>query len=158
MLLTKLCCLFFMQLGGPSELFLFVSDRYSSWEEYLKRMRQDGTWGDHLILVAVANLYKTCIRVLDTQSRETEIPPRYVGDNSEMLVLGHVQELHYVSLRPKEGNALFVCGHRCSKSNFLRKYRTLYCRKSNWFFQLMERVQLGTYLIYRFCNREAPVE
>lgn len=102
-----------MQLDGPSELFFFVSDRYSSWEEYLKRMRQDGTWGDHLILVAVANKYKTCIRVLNTQSKETTIYPQCVDDNSNMLVLGHVQELHYVSLWPKQGNALFVCGHGC---------------------------------------------
>ena len=112
-----------MQLGGPSELFPFVSDRYSSWEEYLKEMRQDGIWGDHMILVAVANKYKTCIRVLNTHSRETKIPPQPGVDNSEMLVLGHVQEHHYVSLRPNQGNALFVCGHRCSKSNFLNTVR-----------------------------------
>ena len=112
-----------MQLGGPSDLFPFVSHRYSSWEEYLKGMRQDGIWGDHMILVAAANLYRTCIRVLNTQSRETKITPRCVVHNSEMLVLGHVQELHYVSLRPKQGNALFGCGHRCSKSNFLNTVR-----------------------------------
>ena len=102
-----------MQLGGPSELFHFISHRYPSWKGYLKGMRQDGTWGDHMMLVAVANKFKTCIRVLNTKSEEIKITPECVVDNSKMLVLGHVQELHYVSLRPKQGNALFVCGHRC---------------------------------------------
>lgn len=112
-----------MQLGGPSELLPFVSDRYFSWEDYLKDMRQCGTDGDHMILVAVANKYKCYIRVLNTQSRETKIHPQCAVDDSKTLVLGHVPELHYVSLRPKQGNALFVCGHRCSKSNFLNTVR-----------------------------------
>ena len=110
---NKLCCLFFMQLGHPWELFPFVSFRYSSWKEYLKAMRQDGIDGDHMILVAVANYYKTCICVLNTQSQKTIIRPKCVVDNSKMLVLGHVPELHYVSLRPEQGNPFFVCGHRC---------------------------------------------
>ena len=122
-----------MQLGGPSDLYPFVSDRYISWEEYLKHMRQCGTDGNHMILAAAANIYKCYIRVLNTQSQEIEIPPQCAVDDSKTLVLGHVPELHYVSIRPKQGNALFVCGHRCPKSNFLNTVRYIVVGANDFF-------------------------
>ena len=89
----------FLQLDR-TELFNFVN-RYQSWDDYLKNMAQEGTWGDNVILHAVANYFHTCIDVVSlTHHQDLRITPEHDVDNSNQLVLGHVHELHYVSLRP----------------------------------------------------------
>ena len=91
--------IFFSQLDG-TEIFHFV-DGYSSWDAYLTRMMADGTWGDHVILHGAANHFQTCIHVISSHHDEVMICPEY--DASTRLVLGHVHELHYVSLIPHKG-------------------------------------------------------
>lgn len=67
-------------------------------------MQQDGEWGDHLILQAAAELYGISIYVINSEARDHDVTinPRE-SISSKHLVLGHVCELHYVSLRPKPG-------------------------------------------------------
>ena len=67
-------------------------------------MERDGSWGDHIILLAAANLFETCIRVVSSQSHDDDvvITPNYSTDDRNPLVLGHVFELHYVSLVRRE--------------------------------------------------------
>ena len=79
-------------------------------------MEQDGTWGDHLILYATANRYKTYIHVISSQSNHRDLTLRPDGhvSSTNPLVLGHVHEVHYVSLKPKQGEAL--CNMLCYKS------------------------------------------
>ncbi|KAJ7370337.1 hypothetical protein OS493_032835 [Desmophyllum pertusum] len=48
---------------------------YPSWGDYLQSMEKDGTWGDHLILHAAANCYKTRIHVISSLDREVIISP-----------------------------------------------------------------------------------
>jgi len=72
-------------------------------------MAADGTWGDHVILHAAANCYKTCIRVITSLSVHHDVtiyPDQDLGSSStstSRLMLGHVHEHHFVSLRPKPG-------------------------------------------------------
>ena len=68
-------------------------------------MERDGTWGDHVILYATANCYKTHIGVISSQSNNHDLTIRPDGDvdSTNPLVLGHVHEVHYVSLLPKQG-------------------------------------------------------
>ena len=68
-------------------------------------MEKDGTWGDHLILRAAANCYKTPIRVISSLDRDITINPDHVVGNTSPLVLGHIHEKHYVSLQQSQGNA-----------------------------------------------------
>ena len=70
-------------------------------------MEQDGTWGDHVILYGTANCYKTYIRVISSQSNHRDFSIRPDGHviSTNPLVLGHVHEVHYVSLQPKQGEA-----------------------------------------------------
>ena len=70
-------------------------------------MKQDSTWGDHVILYATANRYKTCIHVISSQSNLCDLTIRPEGHVTSInpLVLGHVHEVHYVSLQPKQGKA-----------------------------------------------------
>ena len=69
-------------------------------------MAEAGTWGDHLILHGVANYFGTSIHVISSLSHQHDLiisPGRDIAD-SNRLVLGHIHEHHYVSLRPKQGN------------------------------------------------------
>ena len=92
--------IFFLQPDG-TELFQFV-DGYSSWDSYLTSMMTDGTWGDHVILHGAANCFETCIHVISSLSHHNDVMicPEYDDTGNNRLVLGHVHELHYVSLRP----------------------------------------------------------
>ena len=89
-----------------TDLFHFV-DRHITWGGYLTDMEQDGTWGDHVILWAAANCYQIAIHVISSLPGDSEviIRPDVPFDQSKHLVLGHVHELHYVSLQPLQGRA-----------------------------------------------------
>jgi len=71
-------------------------------------MNKEGTWGDHLVLLAAANYYRTDIRVISSLGREVLISPDRPVANTSPLVLGHIHEEHYVSLHPKQGKPLFL--------------------------------------------------
>ena len=87
-----------------TDLFDFV-DRHTTWDGYLTDMEQDGTWGDHVILWAAANCYQIAIHVISSLPGHSEviINPDCPFDQSKHLVLGHVHEVHYVSLQPLQG-------------------------------------------------------
>ena len=94
---------FLLKVDG-TDLFHFV-DRHTTWGDYLTDMEQDGTWGDHVILWAAANCYQIAIHVISSLPGHSEviIKPEYPFDQSKHLVLGHVHEVHYVSLQPLQG-------------------------------------------------------
>ncbi|CAH3177712.1 unnamed protein product, partial [Porites evermanni] len=89
------------RLPDGTELFHFV-DGYPSWDAYLSSMMADGTWGDHLILHGAANCFQTCIHVMSSlqHRHDVMICPEFDVTGSNRLVLGHLHELHYVSLIP----------------------------------------------------------
>ena len=91
-----------LQADG-TELFQFV-DGHSSWDAYLKSMKADGTWGDHVILHGAANCFNTCIHVISSQPEYSDviINPQCEDVDRDRLVLGHLCELHYVSLTPRK--------------------------------------------------------
>ena len=93
-------CLFLQPDG--TDLRHFV-DSHEKWADYLTYMQQDGAWGDHLILWAAANCFKTCIHVVSNRSNDVVIRPRGPFDESEPLVLGYVQEEYYISIQPIQG-------------------------------------------------------
>ena len=95
------CYVLLLQQDG-TELFNFV-DGHQSWPAYLRNMAADGTWGDHVILHAAANCFETCIHVISSLSHDVTIHPEHDVSSSSQLVLGHLHEHHYVSLRPKQG-------------------------------------------------------
>ncbi|XP_022809479.1 uncharacterized protein LOC111346462, partial [Stylophora pistillata] len=90
-----------------TNLFDFVHG-HQSWADYLTYMEQDGAWGDHVILCAAANCYKTCIRVVSSLSAAPEVivQPQCPVDKSRTLVLGHIHEVHYVSLHSTQESSI----------------------------------------------------
>ena len=79
-------------------------------------MEQDGAWGDHVILCAAANYFETCIRVVSSLSHSNDviITPHCPVDESKPLVLGHIHEVHYVSLQPVQGTAHYITAIKCN--------------------------------------------
>ena len=80
------------------------------------KMEKDGNWGDQLILQAAAELYETTIYVINSESRAYDVtidPGRESSRSNKHLVLGHVSELLYVSLRPERGNAFGIFYSQC---------------------------------------------
>ena len=65
----------------------------------------DGTWGDHVILHGAANCFRTCIHVISSLPHRYDVMvcPEFDVASSNRLVLGHLHELHYVSLIPQIG-------------------------------------------------------
>ncbi|CAH3191404.1 unnamed protein product [Porites evermanni] len=92
------------KLPDGTELFHFV-DGYPSWDAYLTSMMADGTWGDHVVLHGAANCFRTCIHVISSLPHRYDVMvcPEFDVTGSNRLVLGHLHELHYVSLIPQIG-------------------------------------------------------
>ena len=70
-------------------------------------MANDGSWGDHVVLYAAANHFQTPIRIISSLDREIVVHPDHALANSSPLVLGHINELHYDSLQPRQGKTFF---------------------------------------------------
>lgn len=70
-------------------------------------MAKDGTWGDHLVLFAAANYFQTPIRIISSLNREIGVQPDHAVCDTNPLVLGHIHDLHYVSLQPRRGKTFF---------------------------------------------------
>lgn len=82
---------------------------FPSWLKYFENMRKDGIDGDEVVLVGAANHFQLPIRIIDSRSNESVIQPEdfAVIDPIE-LVVGHVPEIHYVSLRSRHGKVFFL--------------------------------------------------
>ncbi|CAG2218682.1 unnamed protein product [Mytilus edulis] len=83
----------------------FVADD-ESWEEYLKRISRDGEWGDQIILRGLAEVVNREISIITTIGdfhNQTTITPQGADKDKKVktICLGHVNDQHYYSLRPK---------------------------------------------------------
>ena len=94
-----------LQSDGTELASFLDAHRFPSWAEYLQKMAQD-EWGDERILFAAANWSQCNIRVISSiPSHEVTISPLHPNSDADVLVLGYVVGLHYVSLRrPTSGN------------------------------------------------------
>ncbi|XP_078598131.1 uncharacterized protein LOC144874135 isoform X2 [Branchiostoma floridae x Branchiostoma japonicum] len=89
------------QNGNGDHLSAFVPDQ--NWEGYLSTMSRDGTWGDHIVLQAMADLLRHDISIVSSVEAEnyvTILTPSTgtVGRKEPPLLLGHYAENHYASL------------------------------------------------------------
>ncbi|CAH1233739.1 NLRP10 [Branchiostoma lanceolatum] len=82
-------------------LLAFVPDQ--NWERYLATMSRDGTWGDHIVLQAMADMFGHDVSIVSSVEAEnyvTILTPsnRTAASAGTPLLLGHYAENHYASL------------------------------------------------------------
>ncbi|GAM26283.1 hypothetical protein SAMD00019534_094580 [Acytostelium subglobosum LB1] len=72
-----------------------------SWDDYCNEMSKSGIWGDHLTLLAAAEIYKAKISIISSVESTShffiEIIPTKI-ENPKVLLLSHYAEFHYGSL------------------------------------------------------------
>ena len=79
------------------------SNTEMSWLEYLNNMSMQGTWGDAIIIQAVADQLKLKIVIAETNEHFTEYSIVQAVSSTQQLTevyLGHIDEYHYVSTLP----------------------------------------------------------
>ena len=102
--------------SDPEHYVEFLPDE--DWDSYVRRMEQDGTWGDHVTLQAVADAYKVTVHLYSAHPEhvgeplnpETDrerhfpipMPHRYVAEGINQVFrivrLSHHPEVHYNSV------------------------------------------------------------
>lgn len=117
--------------GVHTASFLFGE----TWESYLQRMKKSGEWGDHIILQALADVFLLNISVYNTvytDIRRTDITGEQYPSMTKKfhIVLGHVGESHYFSLRPLQWRtelpySKYIYYFRQVKANYAH-YHTYY--------------------------------
>ncbi|CAB4033998.1 Hypothetical predicted protein, partial [Paramuricea clavata] len=81
------------------------------WLEYLNNMSMQGTWGDAMIIQAVADQLKLKITITETHEGFREysiIQPVSSTQQLTHVYLGHIDEYHYVSTLPCTSTSGFV--------------------------------------------------
>ncbi|EGC32052.1 hypothetical protein DICPUDRAFT_11157, partial [Dictyostelium purpureum] len=72
-----------------------------NWYKYCIRMARSGTWGDHLTLIAAAEVYKSKITIISSVESDSsffiEIVPNSI-ENDRAIILSHHAEEHYGSV------------------------------------------------------------
>ncbi|EGC28392.1 hypothetical protein DICPUDRAFT_160229 [Dictyostelium purpureum] len=75
----------------------------TNWNKYCNQMARRGTWGDHLTLIAAAEVYKSKITIISSVESNSsffiEIVPSSI-ENDRAIILSHHAEEHYGSVRP----------------------------------------------------------
>jgi hypothetical protein len=87
------------KLPNGAEMGDFVHDK--SWDAYCDEMARDGIWGDHLTLVAIAEVFGARIRIVSSVEGDnymTEIDPTVIK-TQKMILISHYAEFHYGSLK-----------------------------------------------------------
>ena len=83
------------------------------WRNYLLRLR-NGSWGDHIVLQSIANMFTVTINVLCSQSATmVPIEPNN-GPGSHELYVGLILQYHYVGLDKLTENTDGNDGENCS--------------------------------------------
>ena len=74
-----------------------------SWFQYISNMSREGTWGDHIIMQAIADAFNLRINVVESSENFAEVTlaePVNVSLYSRSVYIGHIGEMHYVSTIP----------------------------------------------------------
>ncbi|XP_078701426.1 uncharacterized protein LOC144927697 isoform X3 [Branchiostoma floridae x Branchiostoma belcheri] len=86
-------------LPGPDKCKVSDFVDGENLEEYLHRMSQDGTWGDHLTLQALCSSLHIRVCIVSSSSGNLiSVVPSGIASSAEVIHLGHISEEHYISL------------------------------------------------------------
>lgn len=88
--------------GAPLSCFIYDE----TWDEYCDKVARNGTWGDHMTLVAIANVYNLKIVIISSVEGDnytTEVypdPPLQGREPPRNITIFHFAERHYGSVVP----------------------------------------------------------
>ncbi|XP_078703589.1 uncharacterized protein LOC144928780 [Branchiostoma floridae x Branchiostoma belcheri] len=87
----------------------FVPDQ--NWDRYLDTMSRDGTWGDHIVLQAMADMFGHDVSIVSSVEAENYVTiltpsPGTAARKEPPLLLGHYAENHYASLDAKSSGQM----------------------------------------------------
>jgi len=88
-------------LPNGATLSQFVNE---DWNSYCNSMLNFGTWGDHLTLIAAAELFSLKIVIISSAPGDNfliEILPTFSNEIKNTIYLTHLAEFHYSSVFPK---------------------------------------------------------
>jgi hypothetical protein len=75
-----------------------VGKETEAWDHYWSKMALPGTWGGHIELQAIADIYEVTIIVFSSsQSYDYTIVHPSLGTSKDVICLGHLVGKHYVS-------------------------------------------------------------
>ena len=69
---------------------------------YLTDMSRDGTWGDHIVLMALAHALTRTVVVVSSLGESHDVTVEPASHHGGPILLGHLSENHYVSLEPMD--------------------------------------------------------
>ncbi|XP_077863608.1 uncharacterized protein LOC144347817 [Saccoglossus kowalevskii] len=92
-----------------------------NWRQYIKKMKKDGTWADHVCVQATSEMLKIPIHIVTSASPESDkfdiiFSPKNCIPNCKLL-LGHISENHYISLDVAEVNLEKVASEKVIKNS-----------------------------------------
>lgn len=95
-----------LELDNGAKLKEFGHDD-DGWDHYCTLMSLTGTWGDHLTLVAAAELFQVRIVIISSATDESQavieiVPstPTQPAEQLKVIYLCHYAEFHYGTLQP----------------------------------------------------------
>lgn len=80
------------------------TDCFTTWESYCEYMAKDGSWGDHITLIAMSEIFKCTIAILSSvEINDPNINPLTIikpvlSQPKRLALLCHWHESHYGSL------------------------------------------------------------
>lgn len=73
----------------------------ASWLRFLSSMSRQGTWVDHIIIQAVANVINLKIHIIESDNNFRDMtlvePSNRTIQNARSVYIGHIGQMHYVS-------------------------------------------------------------
>jgi len=84
-----------LKLANDALLKEFVHDK--TWEQYCNDMARDGTWGDHLTLIAATELFNIKVIIISSVPGDNyvvDINPEF-SKPRRIVMLSHYAEYHY---------------------------------------------------------------
>jgi len=88
-----------LELSNGAKMKDFAHDR--TWEQYCNEMDRNGTWGDHLTLIAATEIFSIQIFIISSVTGDNfivDIVPEKVRPH-RLVMLSHYAECHYGSVQ-----------------------------------------------------------
>eukprot|EP01080_Neovahlkampfia_damariscottae_P012606 gene12606-6426_t len=88
-----------LKIGESDELHHFNYE-FEEWDEFCDFMNENGVWGDHITLIALANHFNLRIKVISEVADPVIVLPENKKFERKVFLYHHVSGRHYMSILP----------------------------------------------------------